>query len=319
MLVELLFSFFLTLFGLFLLLRTRLRYLAVDRPNHRSLHTDIVPRTGGLAIMAGGLVSWLFLGVDGIWLLLVLVLLSVSLVDDVRGMRVRWRLLAQFAVCAAFLLLYLGGLLWWVLLLLLFAMVWMVNLYNFMDGSDGLAGGMALFGFAAYALAALQAGYQDLAALCAVLASANLAFLLFNFHPARIFMGDAGSISLGFLAASIGLWGWRQELWPCWFPVLVFSPFIVDATLTLLRRLLRGERVWLAHKSHYYQKLVQLGWGHRKTALMEYLLMLLVAGSAVLLLRYSLFWQLLVLAFWGLCYVVLVVLIELAWSDRKAD
>ena len=153
------------------------------------------------------------------------------------------------------------------------ATMWVTNLYNFMDGSDGLAGGMALFGFGAYALAAWLAGDAVFVVVAASIAAAAAAFLVFNFPPAKVFMGDAGSIPLGFLAAALGILGWRAGHWPLWFPVLVFSPFIIDASVTLARRLLRGERVWRAHRSHYYQRLVQLGWGHRNTALAEYALM----------------------------------------------
>ena len=150
-----------------------------------------------------------------------------------------------------------------------------------MDGADGLAGGMALFGFGAYSLAAQLAGHVPLAAAGAVLAAASFAFLLFNFHPARLFMGDAGSVPLGFLAAVLGLAGWRDGLWPLWFPLLVFAPFIGDATLTLAKRAARGEWVWQAHREHYYQKLVRMGFGHRGTALICYAAMLGCAGVAL--------------------------------------
>ena len=86
-------------------------------------------------------------------------------------------------------------------------------------------------------------------------------------------MGDAGSVSLGLLAAILGAAGWLQGIWSVWLPLLVFSPFITDATLTLLRRMARGEKFWRAHREHYYQKLVRMGWGHRGTALAEYGLM----------------------------------------------
>lgn len=316
--IDVFFSFFLTLLGLFLLLKTRLRRLALDRPNARSLHSTVTPRSGGLAIMAGVLPTWLFNGVSFEWWLLPLALLAVSLVDDVRGLRARWRFLLQAIVCLLFLLLHHENLAWWLLPIVWLGMVWMVNLYNFMDGMDGLAGGMALFGFSAYAVAAALGGYADLALLCAVLASANLAFLLCNFHPAKIFMGDSGAIPLGFLAAALGLWGWQQALWPCWFPLLVFSPFIADASVTLCRRLLRREKVWLAHKTHYYQRLVQLGWGHRKTALAEYALMLAVGATAVLGLQWHSHWVWLLPGAWAVCLGVLMVWIDRAWR-RAAD
>jgi UDP-N-acetylmuramyl pentapeptide phosphotransferase/UDP-N-acetylglucosamine-1-phosphate transferase len=90
-------------------------------------------------------------------------------------------------------------------------------------------------------------------------------FLKANFHPARIFLGDVGSVPLGFLAGALGALGVYRDLVPVWFPFVVFAPFFVDATVTLLRRMLRGERFWQAHREHYYQRLVQMGWGHRRT------------------------------------------------------
>ena len=85
-------------------------------------------------------------------------------------------------------------------------------------------------------------------------------FLVFNFPPARVFLGDAGSVPLGFLAGALGAQGALSGAWPMWFPVLVFSPFIVDATVTIARRVARGERIWIAHRDHYYQRLVLSGW-----------------------------------------------------------
>jgi UDP-N-acetylmuramyl pentapeptide phosphotransferase/UDP-N-acetylglucosamine-1-phosphate transferase len=116
-----------------------------------------------------------------------------------------------------------------------------------------------------------------IAAASLVLACASAAFLAVNFHPARLFMGDVGSVPLGFLAGALGILGWHEAAWPLWFPMLVFAPFACDATLTLLKRIVRRERVWEAHKEHYYQRLVRMGYGHRGTAWIEYAAM---AGCA---------------------------------------
>ena len=113
------------------------------------------------------------------------------------------------------------------------------------------------------------------------IAGATLAFLLVNFHPARLFMGDVGSVPLGFLAAALGVLGWRDGVWPLWFPLLVFAPFVCDASLTLVKRLLRRERVWTAHRDHYYQRLVRMGFGHRATAWIEYAAMAGCAATAL--------------------------------------
>jgi UDP-N-acetylmuramyl pentapeptide phosphotransferase/UDP-N-acetylglucosamine-1-phosphate transferase len=190
----------------------------------------------------------------------------------------------------------------------------MINVYNFMDGSDGLAGGMALFGFGFYGGAAWLAGDSAFASVNFAVAAAAAGFLFFNFHPARIFMGDAGSVTLGFLVAALGLLGWQQGHWPAWFPVLVFSPFIVDASLTLARRLLRGEKVWQAHREHYYQRLVRMGYGHRVTALLEYVLMLLAGLSALWGLQQGERHRLGLLWLWASTYLVLMVVVDAHWT-----
>lgn len=260
--------------------------LPMDHPNARSLHARPVPRSGGLAIWAGMIAAAMFLP-QGAWapLLPAALLGAVSFADDVWGLRVAWRLASHVALVAGFLW-WLGlpaGVGWWALPVL----VWMANLYNFMDGADGLAGGMAVVGFSVYGVAAWDGGQSALALLSFSVAAAATGFLVYNFPPAKLFMGDAGSIPLGFLAAAVGVLGWREATWGAWFPLLVFSPFIVDATVTLGKRLLRGEKVWRAHREHYYQRLVRAGLGHRGTALLEYGLMLACGAAALALHRFG--------------------------------
>jgi UDP-N-acetylmuramyl pentapeptide phosphotransferase/UDP-N-acetylglucosamine-1-phosphate transferase len=199
-----------------------------------------------------------------------------------------------------------------VAVLVLLLAVWMTNLFNFMDGSDGLAGGMALFGFAMYGAAALIAQDATQALLNFSIAAASMGFLFYNFPPAKVFMGDAGSIPLGFLAAAMGLLGWQQGLWMPWFPLLVFSPFIVDASVTLMKRSVRGVKITEAHREHYYQRLIQLGWGHRKVALLEYGLMLGVGVSALIARGENFPWALWLI--WGTVYAVIMLLIDRAWK-----
>ena len=257
--------------------------LPLDHPNERSLHLAPVPRSGGIAVLLGCVCGWIALVPDlpaTLWIGLA-ILFGVSLLDDLRNLGVAWRLASHLAAAAlvAVTALHPWHPLW--LLLAVFAIAWMTNLYNFMDGSDGLAGGMALIGFGCYGVAAWLGGDGGFAMVNWVICAAALAFLAFNFHPARIFLGDSGSIPLGYLAGALGLLGWQRQLWPLWFPVAVFSPFIFDASITLAKRLLRREKVWEAHRDHYYQRLVRLGWGHRKTALAEYALMLACGAAAL--------------------------------------
>ena len=264
------------------LLLSRFRTLVLDTPNERSLHERPVPRTGGIAVFLGAAMSVWF-GAAQLWLPIVIALslAAVSFVDDLRGMPTAARLVAHFAAAAA--------LVWYAsrptdpvtAIIVIVAVAWITNLYNFMDGADGLAGGMALIGSGAYAVAAGASGDMALTALCVALVAASAAFLIYNFHPARIFLGDVGSIPLGFLAAALGVVGWRDDVWPPWFPILVFAPFIGDATVTLLKRLLRGDRIWQAHREHYYQRMVRMGLGHRCTAWLAYVAMMVCAAAAL--------------------------------------
>ena len=276
-------AFAVSLASLWILLSPPVRRLLLDRPNPRSLHERPVPRSGGIAIFAGVAAGAAFVP-HGLAATLAAAgaLAAVSLVDDVLPLPTLVRLAAHLGAAAAVLLLNTGVTDPVALVLLLLAIAWSTNLYNFMDGSDGLAGGMALIGFGAYALAAHQSGHAALAGLSAGIAVASAAFLLVNFPPARIFMGDVGSVPLGFLAGALGVVGWREGAWPLWFPMLVFAPFACDATLTLLKRLLRRERVWQAHREHYYQRLVRMGFGHRGTALIEYAAMAGCAATGLL-------------------------------------
>jgi UDP-N-acetylmuramyl pentapeptide phosphotransferase/UDP-N-acetylglucosamine-1-phosphate transferase len=288
-----------------------------DVPNERSLHDAPIPRIGGVGLMAGVLTAWALMLMSLAWwvVLPMLAVFAVSLLDDMRGLPVRQRLLVH--VIAAATLVFGSGMAAQNLLLALLVLpcvVWMTNLYNFMDGSDGLAGGMTFFGFTMYGLAALMHGDDTMAMLNFSVAAAALGFLYYNLYPAKVFMGDAGSIPLGFLAAAMGLWGWEQGHWPGWFPLLVFFPFVADATVTLIKRTIRGAKITEAHREHYYQRLVQIGWGHRNVALFAYALMFAAGISAILGMRHSTEWPWLLFLIWGGIYALLMLVLDSRWK-----
>lgn len=296
------------------------RALPLDHPNHRSLHERPTPRTGGLAIMMGAAFGWALS-----WppyelmpmLALALVLSALTFIDDVRGLPIGLRFGLHFTAAAVFLGTQpiLPG--HWVgEAIALIAVIWMTNLFNFMDGSDGLAGGMAAIGFGFFYWAAYRDGMIAFALTAASLTGASLGFLLFNFSPARIFMGDTGSIPLGFLAATLGITGWQDRLWPITFPVLIFSPFIADASLSLAKRLLRGEKVWQAHREHYYQRLIRMGLGHKKTALFGYGLMFACGFTALLIQHSSALSQVAMVSAWAIAYGKLFHFIDKEWGER---
>ena len=315
----------------------------MDEPNARSLHAGAIPRTGGLARLFGILIALalaLALGVGAAagespgtraeadawpWLLAALLPVTVvSLLDDRGGVRPRYRFLAHLMAGGV---LYAGGLGWthlelpgltlaldpvFAVPLTLLLVVWMTNLYNFMDGMDGLAGGMAVFGFGALAVLGWRGGDPGFALASASIAAAAAGFLTANVPPARLFLGDLGSTSLGLLAVSLALLGNARGLFPLWVAGLVFSPFILDATVTLIRRGLRGERLWEAHRSHHYQRLVLAGWSQRRVMVRAWILMAACAVCAILAPRLPIADQWLLLAAWGAIYGAIGYRVELA-------
>ncbi len=267
------------------LLRRYAHRLPQATPNARSLHVGEVPRAGGLAILAGVLVAMLadppqLPGNAGVWLGAVGTVAAISYLDDIRGVPPVWRLVVQ--LCAALLV---AAQMWslaaapWLTLALALAIVWGANLFNFMDGSDGLAASMAIIGFFAQAIAAAQAGASWLG--FAAIAGATLPFFAANRPRASMFMGDVGAVPLGFMAAAFGAAGVVENAWPAWFPVLGFLPFVADATLTLALRTLRREALWQAHRSHFYQRLNTLGAGHSGTLAIYAGVMLACAALAL--------------------------------------
>lgn len=295
----------------------------LDHPNQRSLHQGPVPRIGGVAIAVGTalgvLVTWAA-GPDLFWFAVSMVFI-VSLIDDARSLSAMPRIIVHFAAAGVLVAAYSPAEAVWLLPALL-SLVWMTNLFNFMDGSDGLAGGMAIIGLGSLGFASWTAGHLEVALPAFVLASASLAFLVFNFAPAQIFLGDAGSAPLGFAAGGLGLVGVVEGTWPVWFPILVFSPFVVDATATLLTRLVRGENVLKPHREHHYQRLIRAGWGHRRTALAYYAIMAAAGSSAMWLLQQPPAIVARALGAWLLIYLASMFIVNRIWRahrERESD
>ncbi|MBK5283725.1 MAG: glycosyltransferase family 4 protein [Nitrospiraceae bacterium] len=286
-----------------------------------------------LGVLIFGVLGWIESSQDksmpvldstGWWILMATGVISiVSLVDDRRGLPIAIRfgvhlLAAALLVIGSGLMLpstavpLLGVISWgWIAApFTVVFLVWMANLYNFMDGMDGFAGGMTVIGCGLLGYLGWQA-YHPVISVIAILQSAAAAgFLVHNFPPAKIFMGDVGSVSTGFLAAALIVLGCRDGVFDLWVPLIIFSPFILDATVTLIRRALRHEKIWEAHRDHYYQRLVLSGWGHRRTALAEYGVMVLCGCFALLYQYASEEWRVVILGIWGVLFFSLALAVR---------
>jgi UDP-N-acetylmuramyl pentapeptide phosphotransferase/UDP-N-acetylglucosamine-1-phosphate transferase len=256
---------------------TLLRRRAVlDLPNERSSHAQPVPRGGGIAIVGAVVACWVGLWAAGVLppasLAIVLGmagLAAVSWVDDLRDLSPAVRLLAQFAAVVAGIWALPHGAVfqgWFApgldAVATALVWVWFANLFNFMDGIDGIDGGeAAAIGLGLVLLASVGiASDPDIAVAAAAIATAALGFLVWNWAPARIFMGDVGSVPLGYVLGFLLLEMAARARWKA--ALILPAYFLADATITLLRRLLRGARVWQAHREHFYQRAVQAGLGH---------------------------------------------------------
>jgi UDP-N-acetylmuramyl pentapeptide phosphotransferase/UDP-N-acetylglucosamine-1-phosphate transferase len=251
--------------------RAMLAYGRLEPPSDRGMHRVPVPTGAGVAIVAAALLLWpvsqqVALGRSGGLLLATLAALAaMSWYDDRRGLSPAVRLLAHVAAVALLLASLepdqrvlpampaaaermLLGLAW----------LWFINLFNFMDGIDGLAGGEAIAVAVGYFLVVAVAGPGDpLDGLALITAAAAAGYLFWNWHPARVFMGDTGSIALGFLLGWLMIDLGLRGLWAA--AVILPLYFVADATFTLAKRLLRGEKPWRPHRQHFYQRAVLAG------------------------------------------------------------
>ena len=267
--------------GTGLMRRIAIARSVLDIPNERSSHSTPVPRGGGVAIVVVVLMG-ILAGTAGGWIrgtIAVALVPSgaavalVSWLDDRRGVPQPVRFLVHLAA-AAWVVFCLGpvevfgagrlGLPAAIVTVL--GITWVANLFNFMDGIDGLAAGEALSVGLAATLLCWRAGDLEPTWLAALVAVAAAGFLPWNWSPARIFLGDVGSIFLGFILASLGVLGSQRGDVPAPAWLVLLGVFVVDATLTLVRRFARGERWFSAHRRHAYQRAVQAGLTHAQVS-----------------------------------------------------
>ncbi|WP_375724530.1 glycosyltransferase family 4 protein [Arcobacter sp. KX21116] len=267
-----------SLFLTYLIKNYAIKKSLVAHVNDRSSHTTPTPHGGGIAIAITWFIGLIYLyftkQIDQtlFYALLVGVIISVvSFFDDLFELSAKLRLIAQSLV-SLFGLYILGGLgsldfglfsidnQIFTNIFAFFMIIWFINLYNFLDGIDGYAGSEALFlSLAGFIL------FEENHFL--VLAVAVLGFLIWNWHKAKIFMGDVGSTLLGYNIAIFTIYYANEESTNFWIWIILFGVFWFDATLTLYRRKKNGEKLSQAHKKHAYQRLTQSGWSHSKVVI----------------------------------------------------
>jgi UDP-GlcNAc:undecaprenyl-phosphate GlcNAc-1-phosphate transferase len=273
----------------------------VDEPGEaRRMHLRAVPRLGGLAIFLGIFIPALaFLDLTGVYrgiLLGAAVATAVGMVDDFRGLRWWVKLAGQGAAAGiaisagvyidrfSFPLLGVHELPYWAsVLLTLFWIVGMMNVVNFLDGMDGLAAGISAIAGGTFAVLALSLGRPEAAVLSAIVAGACLGFLRHNFYPARIFMGDSGSLLLGFLLATVAIQGALKTAATValLFPLLVLAVPLLDTSFVIAKRLKYHRRLTEPTPWHLYHRFRNIGFTQRRAALYFYAWGLVLAGAAL--------------------------------------
>ncbi|HEX6048007.1 MAG TPA: MraY family glycosyltransferase [Gemmatimonadaceae bacterium] len=287
----------------------------VDPCSERKVHVHPVPRIGGVAIVLAVAVTMtvitaLFgpdvIAENGRGMATViggaLAVHIVGLIDDVRPMRARWKFLSQVLIACA---VYLAGLRVTTLSLpfvgvlelgnvigMLFTVLWLVgitNAFNLIDGLDGLAAGAALFALTTMFVVASLNGLVGAATVTIILAGATAGFLVFNFHPASIFLGDSGSLFVGFMLAGIGLLGSQKSptVIAVAIPIVSLGLPVLDTTLAVARRFLRGQPIFTADRAHIHHRLLSLGHSPRRVALLLYSACALLGLGGMLLVNDS--------------------------------
>jgi UDP-N-acetylmuramyl pentapeptide phosphotransferase/UDP-N-acetylglucosamine-1-phosphate transferase len=291
-------AFLLSYFGVEIFRRWSLKRNLFDIPNERSSHTEPTPRGGGLIIdvVCLGLFSLycLIFQIDIFWTYFAgaLVVALISWLDDLFSVSVVWRFLCH-SVAA---ILVIWGLGFWERtyipfggtlylgqigqIITFFWIVWMINAYNFMDGIDGIAGAQAFTAGIGWLVIGILLGVESTALYGGVIAAASLGFLIHNWQPAKIFMGDVGSAFLGYTFAVLPLMALReskenQGLFPIVGVTLILL-FVFDSMITFLKRVSRLEKVWHAHREHIYQRLVISGFSHKRVSAIYAILSIII-------------------------------------------
>ncbi len=288
--------------------RLALRFKILDIPNERSSHKQPIPRGAGITFFVSfNLILALLIQQDILTMKYTFpvflggpVIMLLGYWDDISSIPATVRLTVHLLVSLFIFILISSGFSkvveisflpawpWLTTGFCILFIAWFINLYNFMDGCDGLATSVGMVGSGLISLLSYLSGHEDLAIIYLILAYSLAGFLVFNWHPAKVFMGDAGAYFLGYVFGALALVSKMYYDSSLYIHLIVFGLFVVDATWTLARRAWRGERVFSAHRQHAFQKLIKQGWGHaRVTSLYVLITVLWLFPMAALCMNYS--------------------------------
>ena len=301
--------------------RLAFRIGAVDAPNYRKVHSRIMPRLGGLAIYLAFLIGLLILRPESQYTLAIIlgatVIVIAGVLDDMYEISAKAKMLGQLV--AAIIIVFFGGIqiefinlpfndgqLDFGFLSIPFTIVWIIgitNAVNLIDGLDGLAAGVSTIAFITLAGMAMIMGNGFVIAIAAILACATIGFLFYNFHPAKIFMGDTGALFLGFMIAVLSLLGFKNITVVSFIiPVIMLGVPISDTFFAIVRRY-RNKQKWSdPDKSHLHHRLIDMGFSHRQTVLIIYGIAAMFGLAAVIFSMAKL---------WGAILLVTVILVAI--------
>jgi len=276
------------------------RINAVDLPNNRKVHVNIMPRLGGLSICISFLVgSLLFIpSFVNIWPFLLggIIIMIIGIFDDVKGLTPQTKMLGQIlaalipsfsGITIDFITLPNGTIIEFGVMAIPITVFWIVaitNAINLIDGLDGLAAGVSCIATLTMSVLAFGLGHPISSLMGVILLGSTLGFLVFNFYPAKIFMGDTGSLFLGYMISLLAITGLTKSaaIFSLIIPIIVLAVPIIDTTFAIIRRLIKRQPLSSPDKLHLHHSIIRLGFSHKETVIIIYLLSSLFSLSAIL-------------------------------------
>ena len=272
----------------------------VDRPNFRKIHTKPISMLGGSAILLSFFIGiWLGAPIEREikpLLLGAIVIYLVGLFDDLYDLKPILKLIGQviaasivvfYGVTIDFISIPIGPTIhfgWLSIPITIFWIVAITNAINLIDGLDGLAAGVSTIALVTIAFIAILQGNIFIIMICSVLIGSLLGFLVFNFHPAKIFLGDSGALLLGFIIGFLSLLGFKNITFiSLFFPIVILAVPFIDTLFAMIRRVKRGQHIMQADKSHLHHKLLDLGYTHRQTVTLIYAMAIMFSVVSIIL------------------------------------